>query len=237
MKAAVCASVIALTLAVGAVAAAAPEPAAETPASAPAAAPAAAGERPLALRSSQPLSLAPEPKGTPWPYKVAFAAVIGAAGYVAWRRRRASAASPTGAKATPELRVVARAPLGMRAEIAVVEVAGTRVLVGVTPSSIQTLAIVPEEDAADVEDRAAPDEAIRPRPSPSATPLQQAIERAFGRAPRRDEPTTGKRLALAARESAPEAPSAPVLARPRRRTSNDVEGQARGLLAAIEKTK
>jgi flagellar biogenesis protein FliO len=120
----------------------------------PAAAPSKEAELPLALRPASPLTLAAEPASTPWIYKLAFGAAILAAGFILWKRRRTH-----GTKRAPgnAIRVLGKTAMGLRGELALVEVGGMRLVVGITPSSMQTLAILPDdydvaaESAADAE--------------------------------------------------------------------------------------
>jgi flagellar protein FliO/FliZ len=97
---------------------------------------------PLSLRPGKPIELAQEPLHGSTPWKVAFvlALVGGAALYL---RRRAA---PREAR-LPELTIVRRASLGLRNELVVVNVEGQRLLIGVTPHSIQSLAILDADDA------------------------------------------------------------------------------------------
>ncbi len=118
------------------------------PASPSAAAPAAtppAPEKP----ASAPLTLRPEhalePAG-PTPTlglgtKLAIAALIGGGAFFVYKRR--TAVRPT--KKLSSLRVTARAAIGTRSEVCVVEIDGQRLLLGVTPSSIRTLTVLTEE--------------------------------------------------------------------------------------------
>jgi flagellar biogenesis protein FliO len=99
-------------------------------------------EAPLALRPPAPLTLAAEPPSTPWGYKALFGAAILAAGFIVWKKRRALAADP---KAATPVRVLGKTTMGLRGELALVEVGGMRLLVGITPSSMQTLAVLPDD--------------------------------------------------------------------------------------------
>ncbi|MBX3186747.1 MAG: flagellar biosynthetic protein FliO [Labilithrix sp.] len=260
MKRALSTTVMALTLAVtGPALADAPAQATEThtaaptpPAPAPEPAPAPA---PLALRPGKPVTFSSEPTSTPWFYKVAFATLLGAAGFVAWRKRRRDGK----AVAKPAtVRVVGRTAMGLRGELAVVEVGGMRLLVGVTPSSMQTLAILDgHDDAVDAPSEAtAPQEIARQEPAARTKTASEIGARAralFG----------GLDLGPAA--SAPPAPAAPAPARSsaraafataryaddddldpiepapapkpraqsRKRAPREIEGQARGLSLAL----
>ena len=98
--------------------------------------------------AADPLNLRPthalEP-ATPAPTlglgtKLALAALIGGAAFFVYKRR--SGVRPAKLSA---LRVTARASIGARTEVCVVEIDGQRLLIGVTPSSIRTLTVLTEE--------------------------------------------------------------------------------------------
>lgn len=112
-----------------------------TPAIAPAT-PSAENELPLALRPPTPLALAPQSEPIPWAYKFLFGAAIAAAGAIVWKKRRSLATKQATGTA---VRVLGKTSMGLRGELALVEVGGMRLLVGVTPSSMQTLAVLPDE--------------------------------------------------------------------------------------------
>jgi len=77
-----------------------------------------------------------------WKFLAGFAGLAAALWY--WKRRAPSAsASPA-----PELQVVRRATLGNRGEVVVIDVAGQRMLLGVTPTSVQMLTMLDEPAAA-----------------------------------------------------------------------------------------
>jgi flagellar biogenesis protein FliO len=163
-------------------AAAAPAPAPVAAAAAAAAAPAAAvrapesagnaeppAELPLALRPPKPLVLANESPPLPWPYKLGFFAAVGAAGFLVWKKRRAFAAANGGEAAKKKktaVRVIGKTSIGLRGELAVVEVGGMRLLVGVTPSSMQTLAVLADDEASEEELDAS---RLAPPPLPALT--------------------------------------------------------------------
>lgn len=98
---------------------------------------------PLTLRSSKPLELAQEPAhlSTGWKI-VALLALVG--GTLVYLRRRA----PRRGDATGDLLIVRRAAVGIRSELLVVNVEGQRLLIGVTPHTIQSLAILDSEEPA-----------------------------------------------------------------------------------------
>ena len=146
---------------------AAPPTVAAAPAPAIAAAPPAAAEQPqaaatpLSVRPSipTPLSLAPSHEGLGLGYKVlAFAVVAG--GLVLYARKKRGGRGLDAPKS--RIDIIARSGLGVRSEVVVLEVDGTRLLVGMTPNAIQTLAVL---DASAVENRevAEEEEEIAPR--------------------------------------------------------------------------
>lgn len=109
----------------------------------------------LSLRPTKPLELAPAQTSTSIGTKLLFA--LGAVGAIAfWLKRR----QPAAAAAAPRLRVAARAPLGLRNEIVVVEVDGETFLLGVGPAGVQRIADLgtpheaPAEEAAPERERA-----------------------------------------------------------------------------------
>ena len=63
--------------------------------------------------------------------------LLGAIGVWGWKQR--SKAVPAGE--TPELRILRRTSIGVRSELLVVEMGGQRLLLGVTPNTIQNLYI------------------------------------------------------------------------------------------------
>ncbi|HZU84355.1 MAG TPA: flagellar biosynthetic protein FliO [Polyangiaceae bacterium] len=155
---------------------------------------------PLALRPSKPLDLAREPAhtGAGWTI-VSVLAVVGGAAY--YLRRRAQPRRVEDA----QLIVVRRAPLGFRSELVVVNVEGQRLLVGVTPHSMQTLAVLDGDEAHAAAAAGASD------PAPSSPGLGQRFAEMLKAA---DAAPAGRRA-----ESEPPA------------EQSSVAGQARGLLA------
>jgi flagellar protein FliO/FliZ len=99
-------------------------------------------EHPLNLRHD---SGALEPSGsTGGIWKLALLGVAVGAG-VWFFRRKAKTIAPT----PHDIRIVSRASIGVRVELVVVEVEGQRMLVGVTPSSVQRIASLGDEPRAD----------------------------------------------------------------------------------------
>ena len=153
------------------------QPAAATPPVASAVPPAGL---PLALRPASPtaLTLAAEPAPAPWPYKLLFGAAVLGACAIVWKKRR-SLASKLKASETP-VRILGKTSMGLRGELALVEVGGMRLLVGVTPSSMQTLAVLPDDYAEAAEEAASRADAEPERAAPResrAVPSRRAVEK------------------------------------------------------------
>lgn len=131
----------------------------------------------LTLRPSKPLELAPPQSSTSTGTKLLFAAcAIGAV--VFWFKRKGQ----PGAKTAPRLRVAARAQLGLRNEIVVVEVDGETFLLGVGPAGVQRIADLgtpheaPAEEPAREKDSAIEDRFERllgPRETPRRTETRE----------------------------------------------------------------
>jgi flagellar biogenesis protein FliO len=101
---------------------------------------------PLALRSNK-LELVREPEHASTGWKLVAGLVVIGAAVVYFRKRR-------GAKGTKDtqLTIVRRTTVGLRSELLVVNVEGQRFLLGVTPHSIQSIAILDGEAPALVGD-------------------------------------------------------------------------------------
>jgi flagellar protein FliO/FliZ len=153
------------------------------------------GSTPLALRSPKPLELAQEPSSSGLGWKVvAVMAILGGAAFYL-RKRVGPRRVDDG-----QLTIVRRAAVGMRSELLVVNVEGQRLLLGVTPHSIQSLAVLDGDEAADQ--------------SVSETKAQeQALEQRFAALLKSTESRAG----------APRPDAMP-------RAEDEVAGQARGLL-------
>ncbi len=94
---------------------------------------------PLVVRASHPMELQPEPPVSRLGFKLAAGLVVVAGGLWAWKRRRGAPA----VKAR-SLTITARKAIGVRSELLVVEIDGHSLLLGVTPGSIQRLAVLPD---------------------------------------------------------------------------------------------
>ena len=171
------------------------------------------------------LTLAPSSEGIGTGLKVLV--ILGIGGGLAFfvRRKRASSAIPAS-----RIAIIARESLGVRSEVVVLDVEGTRLLVGLTPTTMQTLAVLdPPEEVGEE--------------APEEEPFQQ--NETFGD---RVRSLLGNVEAPAPRAAAAK-PLAPVKHRPspsmsrplsstRSNKANlamrDVAGQARGLLLSSD---
>lgn len=163
---------------------------------------------PLDLRQQKPLVLADESTNASIGWKLGAVLLIG--GLCAWAAKTRPARRPGGD--VPSLRILGRTSIGVRSELVVVEVDGQRLLLGVTPSTIQNLYIAPLVDDSEV---------------PAREPAEIAP------APRLDRPARD-----AARKDPTLRPSAAALASPdtlHRHRADVVEGQALGIRAMVER--
>ncbi|MGD0677176.1 MAG: flagellar biosynthetic protein FliO [Polyangiaceae bacterium] len=161
---------------------------------------------PLTLRPSKPLEVAKEPQHGlgGWP----VVALIGALGGAAlWLRKKRAPGRENDARLT----IVRRAPVGFRSELVVVEVEGQRLLLGVTPQSIQSLAILGAGD----------DEAEAP--AAASSPVGERFGALL------DAASPDRRPGRASSGSTRSAPLGPPVEAAQ--ASDDIAGQARGLLA------
>ena len=115
---------------------------------APSQAPAQAQPQPPAQGTPLSLRPAPAPFGagqspTSLMPQLALVALIGAAGLWMWKRRSALKTEPSRAP-----RILARTPVGVRSELLVVEVDGQQMLIGVTPQTIQRIAVLSQINVA-----------------------------------------------------------------------------------------
>lgn len=201
--------VMALTLASVTAPAFADEPAAPEPA---------ASATPLATRPSKPLTLASPSEGSSFGYKLLAGVVIATAAALWLRKKHGRRPAAPAAR----IDILGRTSLGVRSELLVVEVEGTRLLVGMTPGAIQPLAVLdtPVDADAPADEETAP---VRADAGEREHPALEVADRArllLGRP--RTEPT--KVAQPAPRRTAPVRPA----------RSNIVAGQAKGLLLALE---
>lgn len=219
-------------------------------------APAAAEGQPLTLKPTHPLTLAPEPTGTPWYVKLLAFAGLAGAGFYFWRRHKMRQIGPDfGAS---RLRVLSRANVAPRTELLVVDAGGTRVLLGVTAQTVSTLAVLPDgdpelADPAIEDERAAPDARDEIDDEPIKLPMESFADRARALlgAPTASEVPAAPRATAAAKGSGPAParrprpaaepakPDSGAILRARPTSARDeegsgVEGQARGLRSIIK---
>ncbi len=188
--------------------------------------PAAPTGTPLALRPGKPIELAQEPQHAGVGWKIVAALVV-AGGAILYARKRGR----PGKAGSAELTIVRRAAVGMRSELLVVNVEGQRLLIGVTPHSIQSLAILDAEEPKALPTQA-PESALGER---FAAMLESADRRTARRAqPEKPQPEKAAATAPASDEDeAPRERSTALAIAPAHRESadDDVAGQAMGLLA------
>ncbi len=216
-------------------------PAAAAPVEAPAAAaPAPPDATPLALHvpaAAKPLALAPQSEGLGLGYKLLAVLAIGGAVALYLKKKR----GPKIDGIVPaKIDILARSGIGVRSQLVVVEVEGTRLLVGMTPSAIQTLAVLqtPEDDNVAAEARAA---AIEDRLEQERDALEVVRPANLGDRVRSllgsDEPVAPPRLS-AVKPKAKAARSAPRAVSSARKSSEapsrEIAGQARGLLLSVD---
>ena len=184
-----------------------------------AATPATSGSTPLALRPNKPLELAPEPQHASTAWKLgALLSLLGASAFWLQKRRR-----PAGLQ-DPRLGIVRRVSVGFRSELVVVDVEGQRLLLGVTPHTIQSLAVLDGDDLGSSSSPSLPTDAW-----PMAERFDALLEATRSRArPTADDPGDDDRPGKTSKagEDAAAPGQAPAAAPPA-----DVAGQARGLLS------
>jgi flagellar protein FliO/FliZ len=168
---------------------------------------------PLTTRPRKPLTLAPRSEGTPIGWKLVAGVGVAIAAGLWIRNRRGPKARPGSAR----IEIVGRTSVGMRSELLVVDVEGTRLLVGVTPSALQMLAVLdPADTRVDAEDEArvgADDEPLELANRVRSLVAARRADATKAAAPRSCKRASGERLKTAR-----------------------VAGQARGLLLALDES-
>jgi flagellar biogenesis protein FliO len=174
--------------------------------------PAASTSTPLSLVPSKPLELSTEAPTSNLGWKLGAMGVLAAAGFWAYSKKKSArivASTPI-----PEMRILRRTSIGVRSELLLVDLEGQRILLGVTPSNIQSLLIVPDSAMSEpvpVEEPVAPvarasreRETVREsgslRTMPSMSMLMNQIER------ERTEGSVAQRLPRDERSVAQRAP-------------------------------
>jgi flagellar biogenesis protein FliO len=190
---------------------------------------------PLQLRETHPLELAQDPASNYAAWKLVGALAAMAAGAFAFKKYNEKNRP---AETIRSLKVLKKLSIGVRTELIVVDVDGQRLLLGVTPSSIVTLASLPDPEPIDQPEEVEAPEQTGSRFVPTYRPAEIG-ERSQ---------QLGERLAALVNRSRVESekpaelrPDLRVTARPQRRATTKkpsvapasgaeaVEGQARGL--------
>jgi len=176
---------------------------------------------PLTLRPTKPLSLEPQRPAEGAGWKIAAFLVAGAAVFCGVKHRaRTRAPRPDSGP-----RVVGRTTIGIRSELLLVEIDGQRLLLGVTPTAIQSLylpAPAPDERPESLEGTRHLELV-----APQAMPMRALEESSEPTRSQRPEPRATTRRSRVTRAEEPRAGL-----RSHQRTGHDttaVEEQARGL--------
>ena len=170
------------------------------------------------------MSCSPAASSVGWKFAAALAIIGGAAFYLR-KRVRPEAAGDT------QLTIVRRASIGLRSELLVVNVEGQRLLIGVTPHSIQSLAILDADEpqnAGQLAGKSAVGQRFAAMLDAASGPRTRAA------AADDDDAADGDAAAPKAIAPALAASIAAAAAKPVRSAADDeddVAGQARGLLA------
>jgi flagellar protein FliO/FliZ len=172
---------------------------------------------PLALRPTKPLELAQEPAraGGAWKIVAVFVILGGAAFYL--RKRIQPRRIEEG-----QLTIVRRTTVGLRSELLIVNVEGQRLLIGVTPHSIQSLAVLDGIEADAPEFVAASE---RRRNEDAASERRRGDDEALAQ-----ERPVGERFAAVLKSAETPRPEANRPKLPAASEEPYVAGQARGLL-------
>ncbi|MBX3228828.1 MAG: flagellar biosynthetic protein FliO [Labilithrix sp.] len=195
--------------------------------------PAPAASTPLQVRPQKPLNLAPTNEGTPFGYKLlAGGVVVVAAGL--WLKKKRGGLTSSKTKKRSSIDVLGRTSIGVRNELLVVDVEGTRLLVGMTPGSMQTLAVLQTPEGVVGEESPLMGEEAYMRED-----AEEEVEELSDRVRSLLE-ARKKKAALAPAPLAPPAPaeSRPVMTAPRRvqQPRARVPGQAKGLLLSLQES-
>ncbi len=106
-------------------------------------APEPSSETTLPVRPTKALALEPVHPSASAAWKLAVFAALAAGGIWFWKRRGKKV--PQSEQA--QLNVLRRTPIGVRSELLLLELEGQRLLIGVTPSSMQTLYLLPDDSS------------------------------------------------------------------------------------------
>ena len=182
---------------------------------------------PLSVRPTPAthLTLAPSSEGIGTGLKVL--AILGVGGALAFfiRRKRTATSVPAS-----RISVVARESLGVRSEVVVLDVEGTRLLVGLTPTTMQTLAVLDSteevgQDVAEEEEPFQPNETFGDRVRSLLGTVEASPPRVAAAKPAPAKPRPASSM------------SKPLPSTKSNRANlamRDVAGQARGLLLSSD---
>jgi flagellar biogenesis protein FliO len=95
----------------------------------------------LPVRPTKTLTFEPATTGTGSAWKLGIFAVLAAGGLWVWKQR---GKKTPGQEQAAQLHVLRRTTIGVRSELLLLELEGQRLLIGVTPSSMQTLYLLPD---------------------------------------------------------------------------------------------
>ena len=117
----------------------------------------------LMLRPSKPLTLSEEPETSGWWWKLIVCGIIIFAAVWLFRRRTMLQQ----VKQSHSLRILSRTAVGVRSELLIVDVDGQKLVLGVTPHSIQRVAVLPDGSETQLAD---------PALEQTVDPVAQAID-------------------------------------------------------------
>ncbi|MDB4943528.1 MAG: hypothetical protein JWP97_3062, partial [Labilithrix sp.] len=204
---------------------------------------------PVRAAAAQPLALAPANEGLGLGYKILALAVIGGgvALYLRKKKGLSLALGLGGAEKTPsKIDILGKSSVGVRSQLLVVEVEGTRLLVGMTATSIATLAVLqtPDDDvqptserspaataAAAVQDRVDVDLSRQSNLSERVRSLLGSDEPVMPRLAAKAPPKPRATRSATRSSGSPRGKAEAMTARDPR---SEVAGQARGLLLSDE---
>lgn len=214
-----------------------------------------AAATPLQVRPSKPLTLAPaKDERTPLGYKLLAGGVVVVAAGIWLKKKQGLSLSKGGKKKRSPIDVLGRTSLGVRNELLVVEAEGTRLLIGMTPGSMQTLAVLQTpEGVIGEESPELPGEAKYADPAPSAPVMKARTLREQLDEDDHDEDEAEaeveqlshrvRSLLDARKKKAPAVPSEPAPPAMRRAVRTQplpkasVPGQAKGLLLSMDEAR
>lgn len=195
---------------------------------------------PLQTRPAKKLELSAQNEKTPVGYKLLAGAVV-VAGAVVWAKKKKGGVTKDKKKRSA-IDLLARHSVGVRSELLVVDVEGTRLLVGMTPGSMSTLAVLQTPEGVVGEESPLMGEEkylTASEEDDDVAPVKVAPRRAAPEPEEVDELENRVRSLLDARKRKAEAPISAPSPRAMRKTqpmpaSRAVPGQAKGLLLSMQ---